>query len=309
MASEDAREERWRPSAAFVHPLFLAALIILVLNDHWLKGSGILSGVVTGKLSDVAGLLVAPAVLAWVVRARTARGWTIAHIAVAIGFAALELSPSLVRTLESIGADLGVPFHSWPDPSDLLALPAAYVSLFVLGPRARRREHRLAPSVGVIALVACTATSQAPPPRYPFRPAGLLETDVYLRHTGAEDLVIHVRRIRDQAALDCDRLDDPPEDQLKSGDFGDDSAWTLARGDAVPLWDRLHDAPERECYAVRIAVYDHEWILTWRAGDPPIHDVPIRLEPNVPAEREAVVASPGEEPPRVPPGVHVLRPR
>lgn len=35
---------------------WVAALLVLVVNDHVLKGSGLLPGVITGKLSDFAGL-------------------------------------------------------------------------------------------------------------------------------------------------------------------------------------------------------------------------------------------------------------
>ena len=47
------------------------ALGVLVLNDHLLKYAGVLSGWLTGKLSDVAGLIVAPVLAARLVRART----------------------------------------------------------------------------------------------------------------------------------------------------------------------------------------------------------------------------------------------
>ena len=43
-----------------LHPVFWAALTILVLNDHLLKGAGLVPALLTGKLSDFAGLIVAP---------------------------------------------------------------------------------------------------------------------------------------------------------------------------------------------------------------------------------------------------------
>jgi hypothetical protein len=47
-----------------LHPLPLAAVAVLAINDHLLKGSGILPGSITGKLSDVAGLFFFPVLLA-----------------------------------------------------------------------------------------------------------------------------------------------------------------------------------------------------------------------------------------------------
>ncbi|GAA3121815.1 hypothetical protein GCM10020001_047700 [Nonomuraea salmonea] len=40
------------------HPVTVAGVLVLLVNDHLLKAA--FPGVVTGKLSDVAGLLVAP---------------------------------------------------------------------------------------------------------------------------------------------------------------------------------------------------------------------------------------------------------
>lgn len=301
--------ESFCPSRALIHPLLLGALALLVINDHLLKGSGLLPGAVTGKLSDVAGLLVAPAVLAWVMRARSERAWLLAHAAVGVGFAALQLSPALADLVEQASRAAGMAWRVWPDPTDLAALPALALSFVALGPRAPSRPSRSAPLVGALALVACAATSQqSPPARYPFRPGGRIETDVFLRHTGTESLEVRVTRLRDEVRVDCDTLADPPEDALGASEFGHERTWTLARGDMIPLWDRLHDAPERECYAVRISAHDREWLVAWRHGTPPVRSVELRLEPNVPAEPEAIVVSEGEDPPRAPEGVIVRRP-
>jgi hypothetical protein len=48
-------------SAALLHPITLLALALWAINDHLLKGWG--PGLLTGKLSDVAGLVVSPTVL------------------------------------------------------------------------------------------------------------------------------------------------------------------------------------------------------------------------------------------------------
>src|SRR5690606_12557634 len=41
------------PARPLRHPRFWAALALLVVNDHALKGAGVLPGALTGKLSDV----------------------------------------------------------------------------------------------------------------------------------------------------------------------------------------------------------------------------------------------------------------
>ena len=49
-------------------PVFWLALIVLIVNDAWLKQ--LFPGVVTGKLSDLAGLFCVPAALATMFRLR-----------------------------------------------------------------------------------------------------------------------------------------------------------------------------------------------------------------------------------------------
>jgi len=51
------------PPRALSHPLWWAALALLVANDHVLKGAGLLPESLTGKLSDFAGMIVAPPLL------------------------------------------------------------------------------------------------------------------------------------------------------------------------------------------------------------------------------------------------------
>jgi outer membrane protein assembly factor BamB len=51
--------------------LWWLALLVVLLNDHVLQGAGVLPGALTGKLSDVAGLVLVPALVASLARARS----------------------------------------------------------------------------------------------------------------------------------------------------------------------------------------------------------------------------------------------
>ena len=51
-----------RRGTALLDPRFLVAVVVLVVNDYWAKG--VFGNVVTGKLSDFAGLIVFPVVIA-----------------------------------------------------------------------------------------------------------------------------------------------------------------------------------------------------------------------------------------------------
>jgi hypothetical protein len=123
----------------------LLATAVLALNDHLLKRR--CPGVVTGKLSDLAGAFVMPlfvsAALAfvtrWSLRPRLAVG-----VAVTVGLlCAVKLSPWAAR-LVTTGLDaLWLPLtgaHGGivPDRTDLVALPLSVLA-YAYGMRAGRR--------------------------------------------------------------------------------------------------------------------------------------------------------------------------
>jgi uncharacterized membrane protein len=106
-------------------PRFAALVVVLAVNDGFLKKS--FPGLVTGKLSDFAGVAIVAIVLA-VITGRPR--WSCA--ATAVGFAALKLI--------SIVAVLAAPFLGGvtrTDPTDLVAL-------VVLVPTALWLEHHVA---------------------------------------------------------------------------------------------------------------------------------------------------------------------
>jgi hypothetical protein len=111
-----------RRSGVAAHPAVVAALAVLIVNDQVLKAwsggvdglAGTIARTVTGKASDVAGVLLLAVLLGVLTGRRHA-----AVLAVAVGFAALKLSPAV--------ADLAVPVlggRTRTDPWDLLALVA-----------------------------------------------------------------------------------------------------------------------------------------------------------------------------------------
>ena len=147
-----------------LHPIVLAALVVLILNDQALKSA--LPGPVTGKLSDVAGLIVAPLALqaATEVGLAAASRWEgpswrvlLASIAiVGLAFTSIQLWPPAVESyrtglgaaqwpFRAIAALLTgqsmpavMPVAATPDVADLLALPALGVAWLV----GRRRSGR-----------------------------------------------------------------------------------------------------------------------------------------------------------------------
>lgn len=148
--------------AGLLHPLPLGAMLVMALNDHWWKQAH--PGFLTGKLSDVAGMIFFPLFLQalfenaqaaagreWQPSRRLLLGCAIASAAV---LAAIKLSPAAgalythawgvlqwpLRAIESLlrGRELpGVlPVALVQDPTDVLTTPFAFLALL---PRRRER--------------------------------------------------------------------------------------------------------------------------------------------------------------------------
>lgn len=130
-----------RPAGLLLHPVMVAALVGLVVNDHLLKARW--PGPLTGKLSDVAGLALFPAlvvgvieVVAWSARKeRPCRGrlTVAAGAATAVAFAAVQLVEPVTDAYRWIaGLPWGRAGSVVGDPTDLLVLPAVVVPWLVV---------------------------------------------------------------------------------------------------------------------------------------------------------------------------------
>lgn len=138
--------------------LLFAAAFLLLLNDHVLKGAAILPGIVTGKLSDFCGLFVLPIVIARVSGMQSRRAHALICAACAVAFAIVKttvLGNAIYRAV--LGSTL-------IDPTDLVALPSAFVAYFALRTPARDRVSL------VLAAIGCIATSAQHPPQEPRAP-------------------------------------------------------------------------------------------------------------------------------------------
>jgi len=134
------------PGRALLHPVALSCLGLMVLNDQVLKWA--CRGVLTGKLSDVAGLVFFPLLLvsvwewsAWLAgrppHAPRAVVWG-AVVFTASGFAAIQVSEVAawawtwgLGLLQAPIRGTWQPVVHTMDPTDLIALPAAGVALIL----------------------------------------------------------------------------------------------------------------------------------------------------------------------------------
>lgn len=304
------------PARGLLHPVWLASLFVLALNDHLLKGSGLLPGVITGKLSDVAGLVVAPLLLAALLRVRSLRAWVACHVAVGAVFSAIQLSAPAADGWSALMGLLGFPWVITRDPTDLLTLPALVASLWGLLPviqRSAAANARRAAETGVAAvgLLFCAATSDTDddccidPDTGGFESSttddgwddGVEEpelpplwTDVYLSNATGFDVVVRLRALRPEVLLDCDAVAEAPGQLLRSPLFAPAQSWMLPPSTNV---DALAHAPgEAPCYAVWVeADALAPAILFWYDGQPPVTQVPATGQTGLPG---AVVIGAGE---------------
>ena len=130
----DRHDETTRALRALAHPLTVASLVLLALNDHVLKQAW--PGWVTGKLSDVVGLVVAPLLLAVpLALLGLRRPAVVAVLATGLGFALVKTTGTGSDLASDLWSAVGWPSYLRRDPTDLLALPALLLAL---------RVHRLA---------------------------------------------------------------------------------------------------------------------------------------------------------------------
>ncbi|WIX84670.1 hypothetical protein [Amycolatopsis sp. DG1A-15b] len=148
------------------HPLTVGATAVLLVNDHVLKPAW--PGLVTGKLSDVAGLVVAPPVLGLLLGLFLA-GRVAAAAAVlttGAGFALVKLTAGGAGVASAAWSVVNGPSVILADPADLVALPALGLSWWVwrrvtgVPPLPDRLAFRVRVVVAVpFTVLAITATS------------------------------------------------------------------------------------------------------------------------------------------------------
>jgi hypothetical protein len=140
----------------------------MVVNDHFLKGSGLLPGLVTGKISDFAFLFFAPIVLAALFRARSLAA-LLACYAVPTGlYVAINVNADASAWFASAMSRV-YPTVLWPGAEDLVALASTPLSWWYLS-RERHAEARprkiTTRLVTIAAALACMATSPARTPTH-----------------------------------------------------------------------------------------------------------------------------------------------
>ncbi|MEU6723508.1 hypothetical protein ABZ917_07340 [Nonomuraea wenchangensis] len=136
-------------------------MIVLLVNDHLLKQAW--PGFVTGKLSDVAGLLVAPPLLALLFPRRADLAAT---LATGVLFALVKTTETGAEAASHVWTLVAGPSRVLADPTDLLALPALALAWWVrrrslAAPTSPRARVLLTAPLALLAVAASGAAPQA----------------------------------------------------------------------------------------------------------------------------------------------------
>lgn len=199
-------------------PVFVASVALLLLNDHLLKSMW--PGLVTGKLSDIAGV----AMVAIALTALTGRP-TPAAVATAIAFALLKTAPQVAEFLAPV---LGG--RTRTDPTDLVAL-AVLLPVWRLAGKRQVTTSRSAWAVPVrvtvvgAAVFATTATSCADEgvAGLAVAPDGTIVTDSYPTYVSRDGGLSWTEEVTDWPGRDGGRC------------FEDGVCVTLETGDGATI--------------------------------------------------------------------------
>ncbi|MCG5219698.1 hypothetical protein [Streptosporangium sp. KLBMP 9127] len=142
------------------HPVSVVAALVLLVNDHLLKHAW--PGLVTGKLSDVAGLVIAPPLVALIFRRRADAAAT---LLTGVLFALVKSTETGATAASLAWTLVAGPSRVLADSTDLLALPALALAWWVRSRAANHVTRRTRVLLAMpLAVVAVTATGYVPPP-------------------------------------------------------------------------------------------------------------------------------------------------
>jgi hypothetical protein len=165
---------------SIAHPVSIAAILLLLLNDHIFKIHA--ASWFTGKISDAAGLIFAPLLLAiplsWLVprklpdqiRSVGLLAFAFTGIAFALAKTIPTFNSLVVNAVSWLAAE---PIHIWLDSTDLIALPALIIGWYIWSKPPDKLPPRSLSALTLGAL-AMLATS---PPNYNFGVNCLIEKD------------------------------------------------------------------------------------------------------------------------------------
>lgn len=241
---------RWAVKSDRAWIAYALATALLVLNDHVLKGAGWLPAWITGKLSDFAGVFVAPLTLCVLFGSERRTRRALCFAVPTLLFVATELSADAARALVEAAALTGMSWKLWPDVWDLLALavlPFAWRLAPVL--RAGRASSTTRARLGaLLAAVACLGSSVD----------RTLTARAFVVNRTGSNVEVDVGTLSGQR--NCADPVELPHGVLRLADFSGRTRWLLEPNGVLPLDD---------CGPARLGVGELTSAVDWDGSLPP----------------------------------------
>lgn len=239
--AQDTR--RITPMRAVLHPAWLLAVFVLLVNDHIVKPAAF-AETIAGKVSDFAGLFFFPILLAALLGVQTRRGLLRVAAAVGVVFAAINVSPEISAAFDRLVSHV-TPFATTTDPTDLIALVALPVGLWFFDPvmaSARAGQTRRALEAAAVTLGGLASLATSPPPCDGDDCFVTTESSqVSILNMTNELHVLRVRPLREGVALNCDTVARDPAAFLSPAVFGAPETWMVQSGQEIPLRAEVFD--------------------------------------------------------------------
>jgi hypothetical protein len=222
------------PYAPLTSPWWWAALVLLAANDHLLKGAGVLPGTLTGKLSDFAGLVVAPVLLVALLRAERLLPRLACFVVTGAVFAAIKASSAATSLWTTLLALAGVHWTVVTDPTDMIALTALPIGWWIAHqerplPRRATLARIVERAAAVVGVAACVATSGPEPTT-----SRKWETTAYVVNTSDARVDVRVRWFRGD--FECEEMwGDTFERAFAAAAFDEGITFAVEPGNAIPL--------------------------------------------------------------------------
>jgi hypothetical protein len=237
------------------------SICVFALNDHIFKGHPTFPAWLTGKLSDVAGLIVAPLTLIVLFGVTSRRSRLFCLLAPAAFLALINLSAECSLAVVEALAMIGLSWRLWPDLTDLwslLVLPLTWIlATWIASPR--RASAAGAPSsvgarlLGLAGAVACLATSQGPATH---------SAPAYLVNRTGQTLEVEVAELL--GTVDCSGSAPAiPSNFLRHDDFAQGLRYALEPNAVLPLPVLLSSST---CGPVRIVLPELTMGVDWDKG-------------------------------------------
>ncbi len=229
-------------------PRWIFALLVLVVNDHFLKAA--FANTLSGKLSDFAGLFLAPLLLAAIVNVKTKKGFWLSGLSVALVFSAINLSPPMAAIWDSC-LSLISPHSTTVDPTDLIALVMIPLGI-VLFTNVEKREEKKSLSYGLMALGILASIASTNPPEEEFV---LTQSSIVSIYNQSNELhIVRIRPLEGRFSIDCKTISTSPEKYLDSSFFGEPVEWLVQSGQQIPIEtnNRINGQSPEECDAALI---------------------------------------------------------